>query len=390
MIFIYIYINIIMKWTIFIIDNIKMDKEHGRNALEVIDWQSIESIIDHPGEARMTCGRSPHHCLNQASLQTPDEAFMAKIYTPVGFNYFYLKNMIKIYYSFKKINELVEGRYLLDKDEITYVLDKINSELLLMINIIQDDTNLYYIFNICFNFYNNIQGKEVKYLGKSGNINSESLKLLGNYDYSIIKTIIDNNFDSRAITMQKIINSIKFPLYCAIICIGYWCKTLIIYIRYKLYGAISDLFRGGILDLSSYNNDFISLIEYDLLKNLTLHKIDAEIDSNLGIDDNGIIIINNKMNINYNLRELIINYNQIHAIITGRITEKLKQCVTDEFRTYYSDKDTMDISNKFLFKIGNSVCIQCKVTKPIFYEEGNDKNKFCTKICQMKSYNYII
>jgi hypothetical protein len=244
-----------------------------------------------------------------------------------------LENIIKIYYSFKDINNLVKSYYLFNKENSTSVLDKINNQLLLMINIIQADTNLYYIFNLCFNFYNNTEGKKEKYLRKLNNINRESLKLLNNYDYLIIQIIIVNDFNSKAMAMQNIMNSIKFPLYfpcrrqgqasrsedCAIIYTRYWCRISIQHMKYSLYNVVSNSFREKILNLSSYNNEIIALIEYKLLKGLTLHKMNKEIDSNLVIDNNGIAFINNKININYNLRKLIVNYNQIYAMITGRI-----------------------------------------------------------------------
>jgi hypothetical protein len=355
-----------------------MDKEYGRNAPETIDREFVETIVD--------------HCITQASLQTPAEAIATIIKKPYGFNYFYPKNMIKLYYSFGKIDRIVSRYDDPRENEFPRAFDELNDELLSMIYIISLDTNLHYLFNLCFNFYNNTEDKEEEDLSKLLKNNPKYFKLLSIDDYLIVRIILINRFNSKNISMQKIMNSMKFPLYCAILVIGYWCKSLIEYMRYHLYPEVFDLFQKKISDLSSYNNDHIARKEYYLLEDLTLHKMDNEIETMLEYNDNGIFIIDDK--INYTLEQLVSNYNQIHAMITGRITEKLKQCVNNEFRAYYSDKDIMDVSNKILFKIGNNICIQCKIMKPIFCEaqsaKNNDKNKFCTKICQMKFYNYII
>jgi hypothetical protein len=335
------------------------------------------------------------HCLNQAFTQTPLEAYTTRIETPDGFNDFHLKNMIKVYNSFGMfqdyIPECIENP---NEESRKYFLDKSNDGLLSIIYLIQLDKNLYYLFNLLFNFYNNTVGMEEKDLSKLRHTNTEKLKMSGAYDCSVLYKILVAKFDSKTELMQKVMNLNEFPLYCAIIAVGYWCDGLIKYIRDHLYFKILNLLDKKSADFSSYNNNGIVSIEFDfLLRELTLHKMDEEIDSNLKYNNDDGILTRKNAKINYILSQLVNNYNQVHKIITGKVTEKLKQCAINEVQAYYNE-NKLDVSNKIPKISENNICVQCKTREPIFYEaqsaENNKKNEFCTKICQMKFHNYII
>jgi hypothetical protein len=328
------------------------------------------------------------HCLNQAFTQTPFEAFATRIKTPVGFNNFHLKNIIKVDNLFSNIRLDVTECVLNEFGSAKVTKKSANDLLLSLIYIIQLDDNLYYLFNLLFNFYNNTVGRQEEDLSKLRKTKKESLGFSRKYGCLIFYKILAGDFDSKTESMQEIMYFAEFPLYCAIFAVARWCEGLMRDIRDRFSSTILGLLDKKSVDFSSYNNIDIANEELYLLEELTLHKMDEDIDSKLKHNDNGISIADDKTD--YTLQQLVFNYNQIHKIITGEVTEKLKQCAIKELQAYYSDKDTMDVSNKNLSIPGNNICIQCKMRIPIFYEENNNKNKFCTKICQMKLYNYII
>jgi hypothetical protein len=344
-------------------------------------------------------GEMVNHCLIQAFTQTPYEAFANKIIvTDVKFNNFDLKAIIRVYNAFMwlriEIERCARQEYEKGEEDEEEYFESANRNWLSIIYIIQLDDNLYYLFNLLFNFYNDTVGKEEEDLSNLRKTNRGELGFLDNYGCSEVHSILVNNFKPEPELTRETTNFNFPPLYGAIVAVGYWCYELIIDIKSRLHSTMLDLLDKKSVDFSYYNNN-IANEELNLLTELTLHKMDKEIDSKLKYGNNGISIIDDK--INYTLKQLVFNYNQIHKIITGQVTKKLKQCAINELQAHYNE-NRMDVSNKITKISKNNICIQCKTREPIFYEaqsaalraENNNENKFCTKICQMKFHNYII
>jgi hypothetical protein len=366
-----------------------MDKDRDKIASENKIYEISNEITD--------------HCLSQAFTQTPAESFASKIKTSIGFKHLYLKNMVKVYYLFGRIRSLAYTCTNTNNEQTFKTKSsELNNEMLLLKTIIVTDENLYYLFSLCFNFYNNIFNKETETvpsplnqsdLIRSLSSNKKELESINWFDCLTIYEIIHNEFNSNTEQMQKIMEWTEFPLYCAILAAGHWCRVLVLSIRDHLHRTIFNFLTGTVTDLSSYgglsNLAIAQEAYYTLLGDLTLHKKDEELESLLGYDENGIILMDDTTKLDYTLLELITNYNQIHTIIVGTIADKLKKCIINEIQNYNNNNnntDRMDVSKKIPSKTKGDLCKQCKLASPIYYEKGNEENKFCTKYCQLKSY----